>query len=515
MKDNKLHALRSAPEEESSHPSDAGIPRPKFNWKTRALIPGIIIGGFLLLLGLSAYQELVPAVSVQASPVLLKSVDGPITGAVTVQAAGWMEADPYKSFVTALTDGVVREVLALEGEPVTQGQVVARLVDEDARLEMQRTEDRVKELEATLAAERAELHAAQVEWENPVERKRAIEMGEAQLAESKAAQQQIAEEIAAEEATLEHAKSQYDRSIGLRESGAISDQEFIRLHSQYNAQVSKIGALKMRQAAARQLAAKYEADLRASKEHMLLRTEERRKLDRAHASVLQAEAALNQAKTILQEARLRLERMEIRSTMDGIVMSRLTEPGSKVVMISDNSGSAKVMALYDPKRMQVRVDVPLADAAKISVGQDAQITVEVLPDKPFVGTVTRVLHEANIQKNTLEVKVALVDPDPRLRPEMLARVKFLAKADANLDKGRHRLLVPEGAVRGTGANMTAWALRDFDGGRAVAVSKSVKVGSAKMDGWIEIAEGLQPGDLVVTGSASELKDGKKVTVSVR
>ena len=170
------------------------------------------------------------------------------------------------------------------------------------------------------------------------------------------------------------------------------------------------------------------------------------------------------------------------------------------------------MALYDPKRMQVRVDVPLADAAKISVGQDAQITVEVLPDKPFVGTVTRVLHEANIQKNTLEVKVALVDPDPRLRPEMLARVKFLAKADANLDKGRHRLLVPEGAVRGTGANTTAWALRDFDGGRAVAVSKSVKVGSAKMDGWIEIAEGLQPGDLVVTGSASELKDGKKVTV---
>ena len=160
--------------------------------------------------------------------------------------------------------------------------------------------------------------------------------GEAQLAESKAAQQQIAEEIAAEEATLEHAKSQYDRSIGLRESGAISDQEFIRLHSQYNAQVSKIGALKMRQAAARQLAAKYEADLRASKEHMLLRTEERRKLDRAHASVLQAEAALNQAKTVLQEARLRLERMDIRSTMDGIVMSRLTEPGSKVVMISDN-----------------------------------------------------------------------------------------------------------------------------------------------------------------------------------
>lgn len=509
----QLHVLRGASANETAPQADGGVPRPPFNWKTRVLIPGIIVGGFLFVLGLSAFQELSPALSVQASPVLLKSVEGGMSGAVTVQAAGWVEADPYKSYVTALTDGIVQEVLVLEGQAVSPGQVVARLVDEDARLTVKRAEDKVKELEAKLAAERAELLAAQTEWENPTERKRAIEVGEAQLAEAKATLEQLSADIATEESQSEHTKSQYDRSVGLRESGAISDQEFIRLRSQHHAQTSKIAALRMRLAAGRELVAKHEAELRASREHMALRTEERRKLDHARAAASQAEAALDQARTSLAEAALRFNRMEIRSPMKGVVMSRLTEPGSKVQVLSDNPGSAKVLSLYDPERLQVRVDVRLADAAKISVGQQADIIVEVLPDQPFAGTVTRVLHEANIQKNTLEVKVALSNPDPKLRPEMLARVKFLAKVEAGPDEERHRLFVPEAAVRNSGGNATVWMLRDVEGDQGSAFSRPVKLGSTKIEGWIDVSEGLQAGDIVIANPPSELREGRKVRIA--
>ncbi len=513
LNDTKLQILRGTAPEAPNAQGEEAIPRPRFNWKTRVVLPGFIVGGFLLLLALSAYEELIPAASVQASPVLLKAVEGKISGAVTVQAAGWVEADPYKSYVTALTDGVVREVLVLEGETVQQGQVVARLVDDDARLAVQRAQAKVEELEATLRVEGAELQAAMTDWENPVERKRAIDVGEAQLAEAKATLEQILAEISVEESNLEHARSQYDRAVGLHSSGALSDQEFIRLRSQYNAQVSRLAAQRMRQAGVRELISKHEADLRASKEHMALRTEERRKLGRAQAANVQAEAALNQARTALAEAKLRMERMDIRAPMNGVVMSRLTEPGSKVVVISDNPGSAKVLSLYDPNRLQVRVDVPLADAAKISAGQQAEITVEVLPDRPFAGTVTRVLHEANIQKNTLEAKVALSDPDSRVRPEMLARVKFLARADAGgVEQNRQRLFVPEASLHRTGSNASAWVLRDFDGERGTAHSRPVKPGSHKIDGWIDVLEGLQPGDLVVTSSGKDLRDGTKVKV---
>jgi RND family efflux transporter MFP subunit len=245
---------------------------------------------------------------------------------------------------------------------------------------------------------------------------------------------------------------------------------------------------------------------------MTLRSEERRKLDRGKASVLQEEALLIQAKTALAEAKLRLERMEIRSPMDGVVMARLTEPGSKVVIMSDNPGSARILSLYDPARLQVRVDVPLAEAAKIGVGQLAEVAVEVLPDRTFSGTVTRILHEANIQKNTLEAKVSLTDPDPQLRPEMLARIKFLAKTDSEPAGERQRVFAPENAIRNQGGSAITWVVGSYDGDRGIANPRAVKLGNTRIEGWVEVLEGLQPGDLVITRTPVELAQGNRVRV---
>src|SRR5690606_19427044 len=139
-----------------------------------------------------------------------------------------------------------------------------------------------------------------------------------------------------------------------------------------------------------------------------LRTEEKRRLEHARIE--------------LAEAQLRAARLEIKSPIDGVAMRRWIVPGSVGSMGSDNPEMARVAELYDPLHLHVRVDVPLADAAKISVGQQAQIVVEVLSDRTFSGTVTRITNLADIQKNTLEVKVALDNPAPELKPDMLARV---------------------------------------------------------------------------------------------
>ncbi|MEW6136752.1 MAG: efflux RND transporter periplasmic adaptor subunit [Thermodesulfobacteriota bacterium] len=514
MQESKVHLLRRGSGEEPSAQADEAVPRPKFKWETRVFIPGLILGGLGLLLSLSIRDEWVKLPIVHASPVVLKAVEGNSGGGVTVQAAGWLEADPYKSYVTALADGVVQEVLVLEGETVKKGQVVVRLVDEDARLGAQRAEDKVKETEAILAAEQAELTAAMAEWQNPVERRKAVALADARLSESRAVLNQTAEEIAVEQSNLEHAKSQYERATRLVSSGSMSEQEFIRLRSQYRAQSSKLAALRMRHAAVKEAIAGNEAELRAAKEHMDLRTEERRKLDRARAAVSQAQASLNQSRTALAEARLRLERMEILAPMDGIVMGRLTEPGSKVVVLSDNMASARVLSLYDPNRLQVRVDVPLADAAKVSVGQEAEVVVDVLPERNFSGTVTRVLHEANVQKNTLEVKVAVAHPDPRLRPEMLARVKFLARRSNEADKTEYRVFAPEDAVKGSGTDVAAWIVRTTGDAKGTARPVPIRLGTFKTEGWVDVLEGLQPGDLVIKSSVADLRSGGKVRVVI-
>jgi multidrug efflux pump subunit AcrA (membrane-fusion protein) len=97
------------------------------------------------------------------------------------------------------------------------------------------------------------------------------------------------------------------------------------------------------------------------------------------------------------------------------------------------------------------------------------VVVEVLPDTTFRGEVLRVTHEADLQKNTLQVKVGVSDPSPLLRPEMLTRVKFLpgdpggeARSDQR-DAPVTTTLVPSGAIRERGGARDVLVVRNRRG----------------------------------------------------
>ena len=189
--------------------------------------------------------------------------------------------------------------------------------------------------------------------------------------------------------------------------------------------------------------------------------------------------------------------------------------------------SGTVLRLYDPAKLQVRVDVPLADAAKIGMGILAQITTEALPDKTFKGVVTRIVHEANIQRNTVQVKVAIEEPSPTLKPEMLTRVRFYSPArnpgDGQSDsaglssKGSLRLLVPTGALMDVSGDKAQVWLVDQSTSRLgpVAIRREITIvpGTAQSeDGFAEATEGLHPGDRLVIRPPSSLKTGARVRV---
>lgn len=513
MERKTLSDLKKLSSNGQEQPTVGGVPRPQFRWTTRVVVPVLVVGGLCALLATAAYETLAPAVEVQVAPVIVKTVKGQMTGKVTVQAAGWIEADPFKSYVPALADGIVSEVLVLEGESVEKNQVVVRLVDHDARLALEAAEARVNELEAAVASAKADLEAAKKEWENPVERTRAIEVAQASLKEARAELEQISAQILIEEARLEHAKSEYKRIIPLHRSKAIADSQLVRVRSQYNAQEGGLKAAGSKRVLTEARVAKCEADLKAAKEHMRLRTEERRRLDLAEATLRKTEASLRLAMIKRDEAQLRLARMEVRTPSAGVVMKRLTEPGSKLVRSADDPLSAHVLTLYDPARLQVRVDVPLAEAAKIGVGQGAEILAEVLPERVFSGKVTRVLHEADIQKNTLQVKVAITDPAPELRPEMLARVRFVGQSSQSGQREGESMFAPARAIRKSAGKETAWVLKDFDGQRGKAIRRNVRPGRIRITGWTQVLEGLRPGDLVITQWRGELKNNGMVKIA--
>jgi hypothetical protein len=327
-----------------------------------------------------------------------------------------------------------------------------------------------------------------------------VRRAEAELAEHRAGIIRAQARVRVEAARAEELRGELERRRGLVAAGGVSTGE-----------IANIG-LKL-----------------ATQEH---------ELEVAQAEVAQADAAAERVGVLRDEAALALDRMEVRSPAAGVVLNRLVGPGSRLSMAGSNAGagsdamSGAVLRLYDPAKLQVRVDIPLAEAAKVGVGAVAAIVTEAMPGRSFSGRVTRVVHEANIQRNTVQVKVAIDDSDPILKPEMLTRVRFMAAADSAHTgtatpgwadaQGTAGMWAPTSGLTATGDGVArAWVI-DHRGGAAgtVAEGREVRVLGEAEGGYTPVgpvegdgSRGLRPGDRVIIDAPAGLKAGTRVDVS--
>jgi multidrug efflux pump subunit AcrA (membrane-fusion protein) len=188
-----------------------------------------------------------------------------------------------------------------------------------------------------------------------------------------------------------------------------------------------------------------------------------------------------------------------------------------------------ILRVYDPAKLQVRVDVPLADTAKVSVGTRATVSTEALSDRTFSGVVSRVVHEANIQRNTVQFKVALDAPSPVLKPEMLTRVKLHAPAAASQRHsgggiggpstgdgggGDSLLLVPTAAVAAIGDGRGQVWVVDTSGGSPVARRRDIMTTPAADEGFTAVTSGLRLTDRIILDPPAPpaIKDGTRLKV---
>ena len=428
--------------------SSKSVPPPKKKLLQRTA-PAIVGGMLGLMLLATGYETLRPSRAVLVSPVAYapnsqveesplepsstqhsganpdesQGIDLPQSWP-TVQAAGWLEAEPYGVASTALADGVVQDILVLEGDQVQAGQVIARLVDADARLAHERAVGELSKAQADLQMAEAELTRASADWDHPVDRDRSVEVAVAELAMARAELEKFPSELAREQALLERYEEELHRAEQASASGASTQIEVVVLRKNTQAQRAAVSATSMQKAVLQANVQRLEALLRAAQRNAELRIAERYAVTRAQAGVNRARGEIVETQAIVDEAQLRLERMTITAPISGFVQRRLKRPGDKVMLGMDDPHSSHLVHLYDPEKLQVRVDVPLADASHVRIGQQCEVVVEVLPDQAFKGEVILITHEADLQKNTLQVKVRVINPSPALRPEMLTRVKF-------------------------------------------------------------------------------------------
>jgi HlyD family secretion protein len=147
------------------------------------------------------------------------------------------------------------------------------------------------------------------------------------------------------------------------------------------------------------------------------------RLDSARAQLREAQAALELAQTFLSWT-------VIRSRLDGVVLEKLADVGELVTPQSFGGArgpSTALLAIADPKDLQVEIDLNEADLAKVFRNQKCKVSPEAYLDKSYDGFVAEIAPEANRQKGTLQVKVQIKNPDEFLTPELSAKVDFLGR----------------------------------------------------------------------------------------
>ena len=198
---------------------------------------------------------------------------------------------------------------------------------------------------------------------------------------------------------------------------------------------------------------------------------------------------------------LSLSRTQVRAPIAGVVLARLAVPGMAAGSMQDGKA---LVELYDPAQLQVRADVPLADAGRIAIGDRAEIAVDVMPDRTFRGEVIRVVQQADIAKNTVQAKVRLLDPAPQLKPEMLARVKLFPQVAGEATaaaSGRSTIWVRADLVDANAASPAVSVVAGLEDGRGTVERRTVTLAGPARDGWIAVTTGLRAGDLIISGTS--------------
>ena len=199
----------------------------------------------------------------------------------------------------------------------------------------------------------------------------------------------------------------------------------------------------------------------------------------------------------------------VHSPFAGTVLRKDAEVGEFVAPSTAGGGLTRsaIVTMADLRTLEVEVDVNEAYIAQVRNGQEARITLDAYPDTSFAGRVRQVVPTADRQKATVQVKVAILDRDPRILPEMGAKVVFVrSEGGTATEAAPRRVLIPAAAVSQGRDGARTWVIEN---GRAQA--RAVDVGPARGD-QVEIRHGLEGGESVVLNAPTGLKEGDRVRV---
>jgi HlyD family secretion protein len=484
---------------------------------TRYVFPLILVLGFLSLVAWASRDLMFPPRPVMVMPVYSTTAEVRQEGTPLFKAAGWIEPRPTPIRVAALAPGVVEKLLVVEDQLLKAGDPVAELVRDDARLTLERATADRNLREAELDEAKAQFKTAATRLAQPVHLTAPLRAADASLAKIQTAQKNLPFEVRRAAAELDAAQKDYDGKLAAK--GVVAGVEIDIAKSKRDAAEAFVEELRDRDGSLKLEQTALTGRRDAVKTQLKMLADEIGAKEQADAKVKAATARVNQARVSVEEAKLQLNRMTVVAPVDGRVFRLVAHPGARIgsgmTQMAGHDGST-VVTMYQPEKLQVRVDVRFEDILKVSAEKHQLVEIDSPAlSSPLTGEVLFVSSEADIQKNTLQVKVAIPDPPSVFKPEMLVDVTFLApkRGKQKTEPSQElKIYAPLSLLQGDGAGAFFW-VADQSAGVARKRRVAKETGHVLANELVEIKSGLTESTRLITSGLEGLRDGDRIRVT--
>jgi cobalt-zinc-cadmium efflux system membrane fusion protein len=172
---------------------------------------------------------------------------------------------------------------------------------------------------------------------------------------------------------------------------------------------------------------------------------------------------------------------------DGIIVDRLVNVGELI------DPSKPLFTIGDFHSVWLKADVFEKDIPKVRIGQPIELLVDSFPEHVFHGKLDYVANQVDSDTRTLAVRAEVANTQSLLKPKMFARMKIMV--------GQHTVLsVPKTAVQDSGTGKVVYVPT----GPETYEERKITLGAESGD-YVEVLEGLKPGEEVVTSGSFDLR----------
>jgi len=233
-------------------------------------------------------------------------------------------------------------------------------------------------------------------------------------------------------------------------------------------------------------------------------------LDRAESEARSLQARLSRQEREITVAertvamwQQQMDDLVIRSPFDGVATTKDAQPGEMISPVSAGGGFTRtgIGTIVDMGSLEIEIDVNESYINRVESGQPVEATLDAYPDWKIPCKVIAIIPTADRQKSTVKVRVGFDQLDPRILPEMAAKVAFRDTATNSID---HSVMIPKSSVRNRDGRDIVYVLQS-----AHAERRAVTVARAEDDKAI-LSAGVSAGEKVIVDSPPGLADGALV-----